>query len=743
MWINLSVSFLSFIIVRPSAHGARVLHYCIAIAACGALGTMLLLVLAVVASTVSQSFGSQTCTAFPEFAMLQRFGIGSEDNILGVAVDPTTGCVAVGGITRCSGPSSHTDAFVGLFDPIGNQLWLQRFGTDRSDVLHGIDINPANGDIAVGGYTVGTFPGAQQHSPGSRSNVDRDVFVALFDSNGTQLWLKQFGTTSSEEIRGVAVDPRTGNMAVSGETYGTFPGQSGGGDANAFVALFDQNGTQLWLNQFGSAAVSIAHGVTISTSTSIVACSGQVYGQFPGQQRAGTFDAFVALFDPNGTLIWLEQFGTGNQDNAFSVAIKSETGAIAVGGYAGTGGGGAFPGHQSAGASDAFVALFSSNGTQLWLNQFGTNDTDWIHDIAIDNATGSIAVIGYTGGTFLGQESAGAHDAFVALFDSNGSRHWLQQFGSDSYDRGRGVAINSVTGSIAVAGRLDSDAFVALTNSCHSSAPTTLPTVQPMTSTLSTSTPTETPSRAPAATPSNSPTTDPTETPTFAPVSTQPSAVPSHALSRHACDDGSHGCDSTEFGICLPLLSPSTGYRCDCADTHRCSDGDCTTVSHTCVLITSNPTGTPTTSIPTSLPTTDPVISPTKIPTQLDTPSGSSSNDDSSDGWIDNVIIVGGAVAVVVLLLALLLLRKRAKNKARRQALEPLDNAVTNPTFSSTGSRGQLDADAYAIPAINAASNPDYASIDYSDVGNMSRGKTSCSSYADLTPDRSKYETTA
>ena len=60
--------------------------------------------------------------------------------------------------------------------------------------------------------------------------------------------------------------------------------------------------------------------------------------------------------------------------------------------------------------------------------------------------------------------------------------------------------------------------------------------------------------------------------------------IPTTAPTRHACEDGTHNfCDSTEFGVCTPLISPSNGYRCSCADTRRCSDGDCATVGHFCV----------------------------------------------------------------------------------------------------------------------------------------------------------------
>lgn len=103
---------------------------------------------------------------------------------------------------------------------------------------------------------------------------------------------------------------------------------------------------------------------------------------------------------------------------------------------------------------------------------------------------------------------------------------------------------------------------------------------------------------------------------TNAPVTTAPSGIPTSAPTRHACNDGTHGCDSTPFGSCEQLPATVLGYRCGCAASHQCSDGGCTAPGHTCDLITINPTATPTASAPTAAPTDAPVTpAPTPAPT--------------------------------------------------------------------------------------------------------------------------------
>ena len=101
----------------------------------------------------------------------------------------------------------------------------------------------------------------------------------------------------------------------------------------------------------------------------------------------------------------------------------------------------------------------------------------------------------------------------------------------------------------------------------------------------------------------------PTRAPTRAPT-----AGPSLAPSRHACNDGSHSCDDTEFGICEQVDS-GAGHRCSCVRTHQCVP-DCETAGHTCEWITSRPTEAPTTVAPTTAaPTDTPTGTPTGAPT--------------------------------------------------------------------------------------------------------------------------------
>ncbi len=66
------------------------------------------------------------------------------------------------------------------------------FSTSYYESIYGIAVD-AKSNSYVGGTTSGAFPGLE------------DSIIAKFDSNGNQMWIKQFGTIGTNEIHGICL----------------------------------------------------------------------------------------------------------------------------------------------------------------------------------------------------------------------------------------------------------------------------------------------------------------------------------------------------------------------------------------------------------------------------------------------------------------------------------------------------------------------------------------------------------
>jgi hypothetical protein len=345
--------------------------------------------------------------------------------------------------------TAFNDVFVRKYDGAGNELWTREFGTAALEQALAVAVDASG--VYVAGYTDGTLPG--QTSAGGP-----DAFVRKYDLAGNELWTRQFGTSGADSAVGIAAD--ASGVYVTGSTTGTFAGQTGAGDEDAFVRKFDADGSELWTRQFGSSGWDQATGVAAVGSGIYV--SGFTAGVLAGQAGAGEQDGFVCKYDTAGNMAWTRQFGTGSADQAAGVAVDA-SGVYVAGRTAGT-----LPGLTGAGLSDVFVRKYDLGGTEVWTRQFGTAAADQALGVAVGPS--GVYLAGSTEGTLPGQASAGFGDAFVRKYGAAGNLLWTGQFGTAATDSAAGVAVGaaglfvagSTTGTFPNQSSADGqDAFVA------------------------------------------------------------------------------------------------------------------------------------------------------------------------------------------------------------------------------------------------------------------------------------------
>ena len=258
------------------------------------------------------------------------------------------------------------------------------------------------GNIYVAGSTWGSFDPTK---PWPKA-MHQDGFITKYDTNGNQIWVKDFGTTKEESVRAVSVD-NAGNSYIVGNTNGSLGVPIDGTDA--FITKYDTNGNQVWLRQFGTLASDIAYGVTVDNSGNIYV-TGATKGNLNGNNNSGGMDNFVVKYDPNGNPLWTNQFGTVGDDNTTGISLD-KNGDIYVAGLTN----GSLDGGKKAGNFDIFVTKLDSNGVRSWSQQVGTAGEDVAYKILIDNAE-NIYITGSVSGSLEGQPYAGSTDAVLLKY---------------------------------------------------------------------------------------------------------------------------------------------------------------------------------------------------------------------------------------------------------------------------------------------------------------------------------------
>jgi hypothetical protein len=250
------------------------------------------------------------------------------------------------------------------------QTWIRQLGTVADDGVVSAVLGIAD-EFYVGGNTYGDF---------AASNAGQsDVWLALFDADGTELWKRQVGTTTDDKLVSIATDA-AGNALLVGTTDGSLGGSVIGG-TDIWVGSFDRQGQLLWLRQFGSTEYDGAGGVALDGQGGYYV-AGTTTGNLGGP-NGGNQDAFVARFDGTGNQLWIVQFGTASNDGCAGAATDC-AGGVFIGGW--TWGSLAAP---NAGFNDAWMARFDASGSPSWMHQWGTDQRDTVRALVSDGAGGA------------------------------------------------------------------------------------------------------------------------------------------------------------------------------------------------------------------------------------------------------------------------------------------------------------------------------------------------------------------
>ena len=334
----------------------------------------------------------------------------------------------------------------GSVDATSSVEWTEQFGTSGYDRA-----NAAAPDGEGGTYVAGLTDLAL---PGQRHHRHDDAFLRRYDAEGNVLWTRQFGTNGTDRALAIAVSGD--DVYVAGSTDGRFPKQQAEGGLDAWVARFDSDGGQVWIEQFGTPLDDEATALAADPRSASVA--GWTQGRLQRTPGSGGSDAFVVRLTADGDDVWTRLLGGPGDDRAAAVVVRGQATYVA----------GVTQGLWATAADDdAFVAMLGANGSVEWKRQFGSLQADAATSLAV--RADSVFLAGWTTGTLPDQIPAGGIDGFVGKLDARGFGVWTRQFGSSADDAatalvavGKGVYVTgSAMGALPDGTHLGgSDAFL-------------------------------------------------------------------------------------------------------------------------------------------------------------------------------------------------------------------------------------------------------------------------------------------
>ena len=384
------------------------------------------------------------------------------------SIDEPNGTGFVPGVSSGREPDPPFTGDVGGSSSFGPDAWVNHYGDAEDQIMGAIAANQA-GEIAVTGTVKGTIDFG--NIPWKGGATDTDVVVAKISHEGQSLWSRRYGD-SCDQRGGAVAHTLSGNVLLAGDfcgkmDFGTTIVETKGGEVDLFVAVIDTLGEDVYSRSFGGAGAQIARGAAVDADGSavIVGSFDQAFDDGAGAvASAGMEDIFVLRLDSDGNVLWSQRFGGAESDIPRAIAIDSQGNIVLGGSFGGSidfGGGPltAAPGHPS-----AFLMQLDAGGKHLWSQSFASDDAV-VNGLSI-GPKDRIAIAGSFAGTIdLGEgliTTAGGDDVFLATMDSAGTMIWGHAFGGPGSDRGVGVAFG-MNGALAFTGTADEEIEVGTT----------------------------------------------------------------------------------------------------------------------------------------------------------------------------------------------------------------------------------------------------------------------------------------
>ena len=291
---------------------------------------------------------------------VRQFGTSGTDIISTMVKNSTNQAVAAGGTTGTFPGETNAggmDAFFVRYNTNGVEQVLVQTGTSGDEEILDMSID-SNNRSYVTGYTSGAFDGTNQGF--------YDAFALRIANNGVINWARQIGSSADDYGVGIGAINASGNPAIIGTTEGTLSGQTSAGGIDIFIAEYNTNGAQQWLRQTGTSGNEFAIGGCADSSGNYY-FAGTTDGTWSGQTNSGLTDFFLMKYNGTGVFQFARQFGSSNYDYSYSLSCTN-AGVI----YHSGASSGSMPGFTSKGGLDGVFSRYSTTGTQQLLLQLGS-----------------------------------------------------------------------------------------------------------------------------------------------------------------------------------------------------------------------------------------------------------------------------------------------------------------------------------------------------------------------------------
>jgi gliding motility-associated-like protein len=176
--------------------------------------------------------------------------------------------------------------FLALFNSSGEVVWVKNPPSDTYATVNDIEIDNQSNIYFTGFFTNTISFGSTSLT--AANTTHSDIYLAKYNESGNAPWAKGIIKTEpaalNNEGRGLAVDA-AGNIYLAGTFKGTVSSGSFSisgintsedpGNADGFIASYDENGSLNWLKRIGTSNPDIVNDIALTNRNSFIVTGGR------------------------------------------------------------------------------------------------------------------------------------------------------------------------------------------------------------------------------------------------------------------------------------------------------------------------------------------------------------------------------------------------------------------------------------------------------------------------------------
>lgn len=316
----------------------------------------------------------------------ERIFGGNKTDFGNALIETANGGYLIVGHSESFGEDNDFDVYLIRTDVQGEEIWSNIY--DEGFIEHAYDV-VATED---GGFLIiGDF----KESGNQSSSVD--AYLLKVDANGVQQWSRTYGQADADEYALSITASPNGDYLFTGYV------EYENGNKDVYVVKVDNNGEEIWTKTIGGDQREEANAVVTFEDGYIIAGKAD-------NDATNLIDAYIIRIDEDGEVIWEQNYGGFEMDEAKDVIISSQNEIV-------------FTGLTNNNSNIYFVRL-GADGSEIMNETFGGVFGD-VGTSLVETQDGNFVITGYT------ETSASNVDVYLLKTTPDGNRLWEQSIGKE------------------------------------------------------------------------------------------------------------------------------------------------------------------------------------------------------------------------------------------------------------------------------------------------------------------------